>query len=98
MEIVTRQIKVPAVFSEEVRKKHFKACGVKGVKKANFNHLAAACKTGKWKKERKEKEKASVKVVATVETAPLAAPVAPAAAPATGLNSVQVVPQIQQPA
>ena len=48
------------------------------------------------RKARREK-KASVRVVTTAETAPpAAAPAVPAvvtAAPATGLNSVQVVPQ-----
>ena len=75
-------------FTEEARKKHCKAWGQSCKKCMKLNHPAAACKIKK--------------VVAAMETAPApavaalsAAPAAAAAAPAAGLNSVQVMPQIQ---
>ena len=88
-------------FSDEMRKKYCKAYGRTCDKCQKLNHLSAACRTDQIKKRRDENKRkaATVKEVSTVEVALAAAATVPvAAAPGAVLNSVQAVPQTQQPA
>ena len=88
-------------FSDDMRKKYCKAYGRMCDKCQKLNHFSTVCKTDRIKKRRdenKRKAAASVKEVSTVD-APAAAVAAPVvAAPGAVLNSVQAVPQTQQPA
>ena len=75
-----------------MRKKLCKVCGKEGQKYKKLHHIAAACKTGKWKEKRGEKKEATVKVVTAAAAAPAVQAVV-TAAPAAGPNSVQVAPR-----